>query len=733
VISAPKITYEVPKDGGKVAIKTDSGNEVTLTFPASAAGQSIGITPKSSADIGWTDGRFSDVIELTPNGLKLSEPVLVHSKQNDLMVLHLEEANGSKAKPEMLPLAANGKDLELRHFSAIAFVPPAFSCDRSNGWKASTGAAACQDAGAASTQLIFQCTALAYCVDVTSSCCVPPARANDGCRLGDAHLVFQVATVSNPSSAYPWCVDANGSGGAPAGVAGASSVISSSGGAAVGTGGTAPNLEGGASTRGGTASLGGAANNGGTLGLGGAQVTTGGTLNTAVGGTASLLTSNGGAPSVGGTTGSSSVMGSGGTMASTSVATTGGSVGSGGITTNAGAPSSGGSTASGGTALTGGTTNTTLAGAGQGATAGNGPVSAGYAGTSPTATNASGGAAGASSSAATAGTAGTAGTGPIAEDGDACLGWTDLGLPSGVAALNGVAAINDGLVLAVGTSSTTTSDNTNGIPVIATYDESHGEAWSTEIPATAGALRAAWSGGDGLTAVAVGNVGSVMVGTYTVTPDSADWVWEYPAGGPTADLYAVWGIDIDHFVVAGTGNTVYYYDRNAPNRWSNLAVTAASNFGMVSGIWGTSVSDFWVVNAQGGCPGSNQWHFVNGSWTADSLDQGCYATNAIWGATASDVWSVGYSKGAFSHYTGGNWSQATSYALSVPLNMNGVRGRAANRIWAVGDAGNVAVYEGTNWRMCTKPTSAGLLAVDVAPQTVWAVGASIIRRTNVSP
>lgn len=641
------VSFTVPPGGGQVAITLRSGNEITFDFPANASGKAIELVPRTSADIGWSDGRFTDVIELLPKGLTFTQPVVLRSKKNDLMVLHVSDANGAKSAPELLPLAPNGEGVQLSHFSAIAFIPPSSSCDTGNGWHAQAAAGTCQDAGEATTALTFQCDALAYCFKVTASCCVNPERAADGCRIGDQHLTYVLEPAGVAAAPYPWCPTANAGG------------------------------QGGATQWGST--LGGATQGS----IGGTNATQGG-YGPSAGGTSAVLATT--SPTLGGTSaatiGSTSAAGfANSTSAGASpIENSGGNLGSGG---------------SGNTAFGGNTSGGTSTLAAAGTTATGGTQFNGQGGTTSTLTS-------------LAGAAGWVD--------DLCLGWTSTELPSNVSVLNGVAALTENLAVAVGSS---TTSPTGDSAALVTYDTAEGEGFSVLTPAY-GALTAVSRTGDA-SLVTVGSAGTVLTGSYA----GGTWTLAPVTGAdaPTENLASVWALDATHFWVGGSGSSVYYYNGTA---WEDHSIVM-TNTRTVRGIWGTSATDVWVVQGFEGCPGTGPWHYSESNWTAHAV---CFVGNAIWGAASNDIWSVGYVKGAFSHFTGNQWSSADSYGLSVPSELTAVRGRSSDRIWAVGKNGAVAAYNGAEWKMCNVGSTSNLSAVDVSRTRVWAVGAAILLRSE---
>lgn len=92
-----------------------------------------------------------------------------------------------------------------------------------------------------------------------------------------------------------------------------------------------------------------------------------------------------------------------------------------------------------------------------------------------------------------------------------------------------------------------------------------------------------------------------------------------------------------------------------------------------------------------------------------------------WGTSFNDIWAVG-DQGTLAHWDGSKWTvQASPVGPAIAL--NAVLGRGAKDAWAVGEMGTVLRYDGTSWSRVSVPTTDTLngLWQDVGGD-LWAVG-----------
>ncbi|MFO0579846.1 MAG: hypothetical protein U1A78_38220 [Polyangia bacterium] len=106
---------------------------------------------------------------------------------------------------------------------------------------------------------------------------------------------------------------------------------------------------------------------------------------------------------------------------------------------------------------------------------------------------------------------------------------------------------------------------------------------------------------------------------------------------------------------------------------------------------------------------------------ACSQSAGTSALRDVWGTAFSDIWAVG-DKGTLAHWDGSKWTLVTSPA-GPTIGLNAVLGRDAKDAWAVGEMGTVLRYDGTTWSRVPVPITGTLngLWQDLGGD-VWAVG-----------
>ena len=197
------VTYTVPASGGSVSVQ-GAHTAITFAFPASAAGKTVTLAPALAASIGWSSD-FTDVIAMTPDGTTFIDPVLVTPASKQLLVMSAPTGS-TKGVPELLPLATSGAGFLLTHFSSLAIVDPAVSCDSTNGWQSFAADPFCTKyGGAASTRLAFNCKSYKFCAIVAASCCVAPGTTRTDCELGDNNLYLATQPTDSSGGLYPYC------------------------------------------------------------------------------------------------------------------------------------------------------------------------------------------------------------------------------------------------------------------------------------------------------------------------------------------------------------------------------------------------------------------------------------------------------------------------------------------------------------------------------------------------
>lgn len=174
--------------------------------------------------------------------------------------------------------------------------------------------------------------------------------------------------------------------------------------------------------------------------------------------------------------------------------------------------------------------------------------------------------------------------------------------------------------------------------------------------------------------------------TLKLDPDGGSVGWEPVLG--EGNVYGMWGSsEADLWVVADNserqkwqkGMTKHGTLGDAGLVWKE--VDSQSSF-RLEGIWGSSANEpVWAVGEQGTIrrmtAGAARWEIV-ASPTTENL-------HAIWGSRADDIWAVG-DAGTILHWDGSEWkSSAAAFSLGKKPNLRGVWGSAADDVWIVGD------------------------------------------------
>ena len=153
-------------------------------------------------------------------------------------------------------------------------------------------------------------------------------------------------------------------------------------------------------------------------------------------------------------------------------------------------------------------------------------------------------------------------------------------------------------------------------------------------------------------------------------------------------------------------------------------------------VHAVSSADIWTAGQAGSGSGARAAvrHFDGSTWTTTTLggtfDIGWYLTG-ITAAASNKVWAVGASVGNGSitdtpgglvaAYDGVSWT--VDRTLPSAQYLRAVWAQSATSVWAVGDAGTILYFNGTDWTQQASGVTQQLLAVAGAGDTVWAAGA----------
>jgi hypothetical protein len=197
-----------------------------------------------------------------------------------------------------------------------------------------------------------------------------------------------------------------------------------------------------------------------------------------------------------------------------------------------------------------------------------------------------------------------------------------------------------------------------------------------ELPSPQGeTLRAAWSGGDD-TLWAVGDHGVVL--RY------AGGMFSAAESGTQQDLLAVHGSGPSDVWAVGKGGSVLHYDGT---HWST-----------------TDLTD--LIDASGGAKAGVLY--------------------GVFALAPDAVWAVGHTgvSAVVVHYDGKGWTSQV-LAMTTPQPLRAIWGLSRDKLWAVGDAGQIRSYDGVQWSPDKSPTTQPLTAVHgLVAHDVWAVGAN---------
>ncbi|HKU39942.1 MAG TPA: hypothetical protein VJR89_17400, partial [Polyangiales bacterium] len=281
--------------------------------------------------------------------------------------------------------------------------------------------------------------------------------------------------------------------------------------------------------------------------------------------------------------------------------------------------------------------------------------------------------------------------------------WVSTGSVTNVEYFNAAWGADDADLWAVGKSTN------EGSGIIAHWN---GSSWSTEVVGSQGSvLNGIWGSASG-TLYAVGSGGMVLK-----REAGGSWISFYSPDN--VDLYGVWGTDANHFWVVGASGAAHYW---SDTDWINRSIVGDANntIGKLRSIWSYDGTVVWVSNETGAASAND---YVLQRWEDEAWSKYAswsYYNQAVWGTAENDIWAVGYSKGTSAHFDGSQWTSSNAPAGSP--NLKSVWGFEPGTVWAVGDGGQIDLWNGAEWTACTKVTQANLNAVTGTTSKAWAFG-----------
>ena len=178
--------------------------------------------------------------------------------------------------------------------------------------------------------------------------------------------------------------------------------------------------------------------------------------------------------------------------------------------------------------------------------------------------------------------------------------------------------------------------------------------------------------------------------------------------GPAFRLFSVKTLSANEAWAGGSDGVFMHW---AGGSWTPLTTTLGWD---VSGI-DIMGSSGWAVGKNGSI-----WQYSGGTWAATTYSPtGQISLNGLSIVSANDVWAAGNS-GVAAHWNGSAWS-----LVNTPggQNLHAIKMMASNDGWAVGDNGTILHYSGSAWNPYTSPVTTPLYSVDfTSPSEGWAGG-----------
>jgi hypothetical protein len=178
----------------------------------------------------------------------------------------------------------------------------------------------------------------------------------------------------------------------------------------------------------------------------------------------------------------------------------------------------------------------------------------------------------------------------------------------------------------------------------------------------------------------------------------------------TIQLTGIWGTSPeDLWVVGGDGTIV----RNDGSSWTP---TPSGTQAHLQAVWGSSPRDVWAVGSNG-----TILHFDGSSWSRSPSSPDEFASYAgIWGASDDVQWIAGAS--GISAYDGDRTVRFATVMGGSGVGYSSIWGTRADDVVAVGGNGRIAEYDGGAWRDVASPTAELLYAVWGHSNRMVAVG-----------
>jgi hypothetical protein len=241
---------------------------------------------------------------------------------------------------------------------------------------------------------------------------------------------------------------------------------------------------------------------------------------------------------------------------------------------------------------------------------------------------------------------------------------------------------------------------------IAHYD---GSAWSLTSAGFVGGFRDIWAN----STTSVFAVGDGGVYTY----DGTSWKPQFNTGN---NYYpCVWGSDATDVWCGSTTNAISHWNGTS---WTSYALPSYNYF---QDMWGISSSDIYAVGQSGGTNLGTVWHFNGTIWT-EMTPPGI--TNAVFYSVWGTAWNNVYVAGdgtTIRRWNGSSWVTMSVSGLPASEQIAAIRGRSANDVY-VAFRSSVYHFNGSVWTDTNMMSSLGtypyLQDLSIGPAKLFAVG-----------
>jgi predicted membrane protein len=219
---------------------------------------------------------------------------------------------------------------------------------------------------------------------------------------------------------------------------------------------------------------------------------------------------------------------------------------------------------------------------------------------------------------------------------------------------------------------------------------------------------------------------AIAVAPVVLHYDGAAWSPSlYDDSDMAISLTSIWGVSSSQiFAVGKCGGAALMLLYNG-TAWSQPpASCAVSPFSEFSSVWGSGPSDVFVVGRSALPPSFAYWisHNDGQQWN-EVYRRACsfcfVGPRAVWSRSPTDAFAVG-DAGEIRHYDGTDWNLQASGTTNV---LNAVWGVGTSGVFAVGDGGTILFYDGSSWQAQTSGTAQPLYAIwGTSASDVFAVG-----------